>query len=501
MRHGRTARTLVAVVAVGAGLAGAQPVAAAEICVGGPGPGCLASIQDAVDAAGDGDTIRIGSGTYGGGITITKSVSLVGAGAGATRIVGGGPVITIGSFVGPGGPAQPTVSISRVTITGGLVRSQGVAAGGGVSIPFAGPDVQAAAVTISDSVVTRNRVSPSGLFPAGGFCGPTPCAVAWGGGIDSSGTLTIVDTIVSDNVAGSTPADGSAATIAEGGGIRSHPGATLSIDHSVVRGNRAATVRPNGRFAFGGGIGDDGVLTVEDSAIDGNSVEVVASVPSAFPFDIQQEAGGGGLFSNGSATIVRTTVSRNTVSASNAGGDAQAVSGGVDADGSLLVVDSSIDHNVVEADVPAVSGFLAGAVFGGLQVEGTATVRDSRIVGNSLRAVASGGTANVAGAGVANLSGRLTLERTVVTANRGTASGVGGIALGGGILNIAFGGGAPQLSVASSVVTANSVTAAAGTTPHGGGIFSADIFSLDPVPFTLDRTVVQGNSPDQCVGC
>jgi len=57
------------------------------------------------------------------------------------------------------------------------------------------------------------------------------------------------------------------------------------------------------------------------------------------------------------------------------------------------------------------------------------------------------------------------------------------------------------LSVASSVVTANSVTAAAGTTPHGGGIFSADIFSLDPVPFTLDRTVVQGNSPDQCVGC
>ena len=105
MRGRRTPRMLVAVVAVGAGLAGAQPVAAAEICVGGPGPGCLASIQDAVDAAGEGDTIRIGPGTYAGGITIAKSVSLVGAGAGVTRVVGGGPVITIGELGGGPGLA------------------------------------------------------------------------------------------------------------------------------------------------------------------------------------------------------------------------------------------------------------------------------------------------------------------------------------------------------------------------------------------------------------
>jgi hypothetical protein len=268
-----------------------------------------------------------------------------------------------------------------------------------------------------------------------------------------------------------------------------------------VSGNRAATSLPNGRFANGGGIGSDGDLAIEDSAINGNTSSVTASVPSFFPFDIEQEADAGGIFSNGSATIARTAVSGNSVSSSNAGGDAQAVSGGIDADGGLLLVDSSVDHNTVTAGVPASSGFLAGAVFGGLQVSGAASVRDSRVTGNSLNAASANGNANVAGGGIANLSGRLTLERTVVTANRGAAHGAGGLVLGGGVLNIDFGGGAPQLSVADSVVTANGLTADGGTTPHGGGIFSADIFTLAPVPVTFTRTVIEGNKPDQCVGC
>src|SRR5262249_37654590 len=42
-------------------------------CVGGKA-GCYASIQAALDAAQDGDTIDVGVGTFQGGITITKSV-------------------------------------------------------------------------------------------------------------------------------------------------------------------------------------------------------------------------------------------------------------------------------------------------------------------------------------------------------------------------------------------------------------------------------------------
>jgi len=68
-------------------------------------------------------------------------------------------------------------------------------------------------------------------------------------------------------------------------------------------------------------------------------------------------------------------------------------------------------------------------------------------------------------------------------------------------VNIDFVGGPPELAVSDSVVTANRLEAAPGITPQGGGIFSANIFSGDPIAFTLTRTVIAGNKPDQCVGC
>jgi hypothetical protein len=125
----------------------------------------------------------------------------------------------------------------------------------------------------------------------------------------------------------------------------------------------------------------------------------------------------------------------------------------------------------------------------------------SSVTGNVLKAVSPTGAANVAGGGIGNLSGHVTLEHTRVIRNRGGAHGVGGIALGGGILNIDFGGGPPELRLSDGVVTANRLTGAPGVTLLGGGIFSADLFSSDPVPFRLVRTVVAGNKPDQCVGC
>jgi pectin methylesterase-like acyl-CoA thioesterase len=82
--------TLLLVLAA-ASLSTAPPSAATTtLCVGGQ-PGCFASIQAALDAAQDGDTIEIASGTFAGGITIDKSVSLVGVSAGATTIEAAGP--------------------------------------------------------------------------------------------------------------------------------------------------------------------------------------------------------------------------------------------------------------------------------------------------------------------------------------------------------------------------------------------------------------------------
>src|SRR5919198_5806683 len=113
-------RLILATCLLAAALAGigvsARPASAAGLCVGSSrGPHCYATIQAALDAAADGDTIRIAPGTYAGGIVVLKSVSLVGSGAQATRISGGGPVVTVGSTT-----SAPTVSIDGVTIADGF---------------------------------------------------------------------------------------------------------------------------------------------------------------------------------------------------------------------------------------------------------------------------------------------------------------------------------------------------------------------------------------------
>ena len=173
MRYGRMVRCLVpavsAILPLTAAMATfAQPALAANLCVGSR-PGCFTSLQAAVSAAHDGDTIAIAPGTYAGGVTIDVSVNLKGAGARATVIRGGGSVLTIGAY---GASTEPTVSISGVTITGGVARSSPVsipftgeagviAEGGGIEIPPNADFTGGATVTISNSVITDNRVAPT----------------------------------------------------------------------------------------------------------------------------------------------------------------------------------------------------------------------------------------------------------------------------------------------------------------------------------------------------
>ena len=509
---GSLGMTVVATLAwAGTGLA-PEPAAAADMCVGGPG--CFATIQAAVDAAQDGDTIRIGTGTFAGGITIDKNVSLVGVSAAATHINGGGPVITIGVAQAP---KPPTVSIRAVTVSGGFNDSQPespvgpgfFAAGGGVLIPPGAGFSTGATVSIADSVITGNRVAAGPPQPVCGLpSGPAddvPCSFASGGGIANWGTLTVTNTRVTGNVAGATTTSGSLATDARGGGIWNAGDSTVTLRHSWVTGNRSAVTAPNGRWAEGGGIGDDGTLTIENSVVSGNHADASTAVPSTVPFNLGQIAVGGGItiteVPGATATITRSTISHNSVASVNVGGDAQALSGGIDADGTLVLVDSRVDRNTVRASVPPESGNLAGAVFGGIGVTGVATIRTSSISHNALTALSANGATNIAGGAIGSFSGHVTLERTLVIGNRATANGATGLAGGGGILNTDLGDGPPQLSLSHSVVTANTLSTSPGITAQGGGIFTADAFTGEPFPITLTRTVVTGNKPDQCFGC
>src|SRR5215208_3172694 len=166
----------VAAAVCAAASSAARSAPAATLCVGA-GRGCFSTVQAAVDAAYDGDTIELGPGTFGGGIEIDKSVQLLGVSAAATIIRGGGPVITIGELLGP---TQPTVSISRVTITGGLNTSKPdsfLTGGGGVWIPQGAGDTTGATVAISDGVSAGDRVTPVTPLP---LCGHL-CAFASGG--------------------------------------------------------------------------------------------------------------------------------------------------------------------------------------------------------------------------------------------------------------------------------------------------------------------------------
>jgi hypothetical protein len=516
--------TVYAALAVATVAAAARPALAADLCVAAK-PDCFAAIQAAVDAAKDGDTIRIGPGTFAGGITILKSVDLVGVSAGATRIESGGPVLTIGAF---GGTARPTVAISRVTISGGANDSRpdtGVPAGGGVWIPPSDGNATGATVSISDSVVTRNAVAPLAAIPPGPFCGPFPCAFAVGGGIDNSGALTITDTRISDNDVGPGMASG-----VFGGGIANHSQGTLVLRRSVVTGNRVAAIAPNGQLAVAGGISDLGALRIEDSVVSDNDVVVEAS----FPGEANAFTGGIEITGQASATILRTAVRGNAVRATNNAGSVSAGAGGIstEEDITLVLRDSVVAHNSVRATAAAEDGS-AVTFAGGVEIEGNVEVSGSSFVGNSVRASAPAGLAAGAGGGIHAASlepvtvtdsivasntvgatttggpviavgggvingGLLTLRRTLVTANSVSATGAFGFAHGGGVQNWAIPlPGFPtdvQLSLLDSVVAGNRLTASPGVERLGGGLFTE-------FPVTLSGTVIAGNSPDQCSGC
>jgi hypothetical protein len=498
----RKAITLVlALVAFGAGATTSSARSAATLCVG-PGPGCHPTVQAAVDAAQNGDTIAVAPGTYAGGITIDKSLSVVGAGASRTTIKGGGPVITIGVQLDPN---PPTVSIRGVTITGGVATHRGTdlfaALGGGVFIEIGADFARGATVTIADSVITRNRALPSETVPDG------TSALAEGAGIDSFGDLHLIRTQVTNNEGGSSPGHPSIATEADAGGIYNHIQAALTLDGSTVSGNHSRVVGANDGSATSGGIFSLGELTIRHSIVSGNTSELTSTAPSS----ADQAALAGGIEIElcpvefcgppNLATITDSIVRGNRAIArvDNTGGLAIAFAGGIQAAGPLDLERSSITDNLARAS----STGDAAADGGGLEVDGPATIRDTLIARNSVQ-VDAGGAALAQGGGIAN-AGQLTAERLLVVGNSVFTKGTGGVlpfgapsaAQGGGIWNGSFGGDTPtQLTLTSSAVLHNSASASKGFgfLVQGGGVYTDS-------PVSIAQTAIAGNKPDQCFGC
>jgi hypothetical protein len=288
-----SATTVVAVL----GPAAASAARQATVCPSG----CThTTIASALAAADRGARITVAPGTYAGGFTISKDVTLKGAGAGQTIVSGGAPVIVVAAGV--------DAELRGITVSGG--GGDGSDRGAGIR--------NAGDLTVKDSTIEGNVAS--GVFQ--GF----------GGGIynEASGELRVVDSTIRENVAasgfgggiyneGQATVRGSAivANIADvGAGVYGGPG---GADTDIVGSRIADNVGGSG----GGGLaGDD--LEVSASFVTGNSAAIgggisgravirgtVVSDNRAFVF-------GGGISATGPVDLHRSVVTRN--SAVNDGG-------------------------------------------------------------------------------------------------------------------------------------------------------------------------------------
>ncbi len=509
----------------------------AERCVA-KHSGCHHTLQAALDAAQDGDTIRLARGSFAGGVTVTKSVALVGAGRRATVLRGGGPVLTIGTF---GAATSPAVSIRDMTITGGRTTSSPqsvafvgednvVALGGGIAIPPTQDFGVGATVTITNTAITDNRVAPTATAPAGPPCpgGPCPFALAAGGGIDNWGTLTLENTTVSGNRVGSASGLSELASDAESGAIQHWQG-RLTINSSRISGNDATATAPNGRYADSGAIfARGGDVTMTHSVVSNNTAGLAGALPSS----VDTGSLGGGIHLSDQVTSARfanTSIVANTARMTNSVGDANATSGGLHVDlgidfemrdsviaanrvisttlpgspgnaagdsgagelhGTLLrtrLVRNTVDVHSVAGDATALAG--AAIVFG--------TLSAGTVAHNQARAVSPRGNASAEGGGLITDEGGLTLRDVPVRGNDAAAIGHSGSARGGGIFNAPIPNGPPggPLVLHSSPITANTIAGNASILKTGGGLY------IREHPLTLSDSAITRNHPDQCSGC
>lgn len=284
--------------------------------------------------------------------------------------------------VAESGPGSLRQAILDSNLHGGLdaipIETTGMIALG-TALPSINDDVAVAGPGAGSLTVARKASAPpftvlefqgatatvSGITVSGGV------AVTGAGILNGSGDLALVRATVTGNEALQ-----GAGGLAGGGGIFSN--GTLTLRESVVSDNAAVATGGPENVAAGGGIETEGNLFVERSTIAGNRVEALGEG------EAKAEAIGGGIAvaSGAGATIVEeSTIGGNLVRATDATGVAIARGGGIGS-GSVSLTGSTIAGNGVEVDAP-------GAVFRDTQGDNLA-VFGSSIVRDTLVALPSG---------------------------------------------------------------------------------------------------------------
>jgi hypothetical protein len=416
-------RGIAAVSVLGLLLVAAQNAQAAAVTVSGFGDdagtaGCASnvcpSLRDAVNAIdngaiGAGSTIQLNAGTYtlssGGGaigpLLVSASMTVSGAGAGGS---GGTTIQQADGNTKVIDVSGGTVTLSSVEVTGGR---QGVApsiacndeTGGGIAVGAS------ATVALMNDLITGNQVNGDNLNPC------TSSHTAFGGGIYSSGTLTLTDTVVSNNKAigsggpnGSSPGGGADGY---GGGIYADAG-SLTISGGAITGNTATAgdggANGSGPGWFGGVGGGGGIYTLNATPVVLAKVTVAQNTAmggSGGAGNLTTNAGaaggayGGGLEVNNSqsapvVTITGSTFSGNSAAGGAHGGSATSLGGG----GAIAVINADIHPlAVVNSTITANQAVQGATSFegGGGIAAADVTLASDTIAGNSAPGSASSG--------------------------------------------------------------------------------------------------------------
>ncbi len=320
-------------------------------------------------------------------------------------------------------------TITGLTMTGGTgAGGSGNANGGAIYIE---PNGAATKLNLNSVVISGNQTGTGG-----------------GIGTLGSSTLTITNSVISNNTATSSPG---------GGGIYFDSG-TLSIDNCTINNNAAAFELAGG----GGGIsfnGSFGVMTISNSTITGNTATYTGGISAGGTTNIINTTisnnhavrSAGGIGASGNLTISGTIIRENEVTAPDGFG------GGIMNFGRLLIINSEVRLN---------TGDFGGAIY----TAGGLTVRDSEISQNSSRK-SGGGIYNNAG-GTFNLP--VIIERSVISDNSAQNAG-------GGIYN------RDTFNLIDSTVKGNHSTTA------GGGIFNV-FLNVGAAAFNASGATISGNS-------
>ncbi len=554
---------LALILAAGAALPGLRPapvLAASAPCTASVASGpALRAALDAANRSAAPAVVCLDPGTFRANLDISRTppVTLRGSGAGRTvlRPADTNSILSVG--------LGARVTVIGLTVTGGLSGDPGGLVGTGAGIHSAGDlTLEAVAVSGNGCALTPGPGrAPAGSF---GSCADRTVLhhTINAGGIYNTGRLTLIATQVDDNSAleGAGIMNNHAGTVviearsrvngnggpgsSDGAGIYNHHDATLVVSHSTVADNRTEYLDSSGGGIFNQAIGSArGRTTVIDSVVSGNQVGHIGGGIlnrgwlTVRGSTVQQNVAGnngGGILNVGSMTVTSTRLLGNAAGSAaqpygggaiyNAPGSSMALVGstvagnqahygaGVDDEaGAARIVGSMFTANGCLAPCADPAGF--GALFN--DVGAVVTAAATTISGNtqahgalfdnygSRVEVSGGAIEGNRGGGIYNQGhagdpARLTVDATRISANTG-AGGVlnyGDATLVGvdvtGNRSITGGGGidnAGRLSLSAATLVGNRAGSAGGGLLNRGG----------EVTIT-GRTVIQGNTPDNCSG-